>query len=185
MGQFSVDLKNLGCDAYAASLHKWTLAPCGTGFMYINQASADQFRSIFSADPDTIVYGAPGTADLPVRAGIGSALAFVESIGLDRVEARCRHLSDYLKDRLSNEDGVTLLSGTRHQSAPGSTIFEMAGVDALAAVDQLADVNVHIDEHQRDGHNAIRISTHFYNTRSEIDNAVDHLLSIRGTMHST
>jgi selenocysteine lyase/cysteine desulfurase len=61
----------------------------------------------------------------------------------------------------------------------------MAGVDALAAVDQLADVNVHIDEHQRDGHNAIRISTHFYNTRTEIDNAVDHLLSIRGTMHST
>ena len=185
VGQFSVDLKNLGCDAYAASLHKWTLAPCGTGFMYISQASADQFRSIFSADPDTIAYGAPGTADLPVRAGIGPALAFIESIGLDRTEARCRYLSDYLKNRLSNEDGVTLLSGTRHQSAPGSTIFEMAGVDALAAVDQLADVNVHIDEHQRDGHNAIRISTHFYNTRTEIDNAVDHLLSIRGTMHST
>ena len=179
VGQFSVDLKELGCDAYAASLHKWTLAPCGTGFMYINQASADQFRSIFSPDPDSTVYGAPGTADLPVRAGIGPALAFIESIGLDRIEARCRYLSDYLKNRLSNENGVTLLSGTRHQSAPGSTIFEVAGVDALVAVDRLSESNVHIDEHQRDGHNAIRISTHFYNYPEQIDNAVDLLLRLQ------
>ena len=184
VGQFSVDLKDLGCDAYAASLHKWTLAPCGTGFMYINQASADQFRSVFSPDPDSTVYGAPGTADLPVRAGIGSALAFIESIGLDRIEARCRHLSDYLKNRLSNENGVTLLSGSRHQSAPGSTIFEVAGVDALVAVDRLAESNVHIDEHQRDGHNAIRISTHFYNKTEQIDNAVDLLLRLQAARSS-
>lgn len=184
VGQFSVDLKDLGCDAYAASLHKWTLAPCGTGFMYINQASADRFRSMFSPDPDTTVYGAPGTADLPVRAGIGPALAFIESIGLDRIEARCRHLSDYLKNRLSNENGVTLLSGSRHQSAPGSTIFEVAGVDALVAVDRLAESNVHIDEHQRDGHNAIRISTHFYNNIEQIDNAVDLLLRLQAARSS-
>ena len=28
---------------------------------------------------------------------------------------------------------------------------------------------IHIDEHQRDGHNAIRVSTHIYNTTDEID----------------
>ena len=175
-----MDLNALGCDAYAASLHKWILAPCGTGFMYIKQASADQFRSIFSSDPETTIYGAPGTADLPVRAGVGAALAFIESIGIERIEARCRYLSDHLKERLSIEDGVTLLSGYRDQSAPGSTIFEVAGVDALVAVDQLASFNVHIDEHQRDGHNAIRISTHFYNNTEQIDIAVDLLLGLRG-----
>lgn len=179
VGQFDVDLNELGCDAYAASLHKWLLAPCGTGFMYIKQESADQFRSMFSSDPAAAIYGAPGTADLPVRAGIGAALTFIESIGVYRIEARCRYLSDYLKDRLSNEDGVTLLSGNRDQSAPGSTIFEVSGVDALVAVDQLATFNVHIDEHQRDGHNAIRISTHVYNDTEQIDNAVDLLLRLR------
>ena len=49
--------------------------------MYIKQESADQFRSIFSSDPETAIYGAPGTVDLPVRryhrrlAGIPNFLA--------------------------------------------------------------------------------------------------------------
>jgi selenocysteine lyase/cysteine desulfurase len=34
---------------------------------------------------------------------------------------------------------------------------------------------VHLDEHQRDGHNAIRVSTHVYNTTSEIDRLVQAL----------
>jgi len=37
---------------------------------------------------------------------------------------------------------------------------------------------VHIDEHQRDGHNAIRVSTHFYNPTAEIDRLVDTLRSV-------
>ena len=34
---------------------------------------------------------------------------------------------------------------------------------------------MHVDEHQRDGHNAIRISTHIYNTQEEIDRLVTAL----------
>ena len=36
-------------------------------------------------------------------------------------------------------------------------------------------INYFIDEHQRDGHNAIRISTHFYNTTDEIDLLIEEL----------
>jgi selenocysteine lyase/cysteine desulfurase len=38
--------------------------------------------------------------------------------------------------------------------------------------------SIHLDEHQRDGHNAIRISTHVYNTTSEIDRLVAALESL-------
>ncbi|HIN62496.1 MAG TPA: aminotransferase class V-fold PLP-dependent enzyme, partial [Candidatus Marinimicrobia bacterium] len=34
-------------------------------------------------------------------------------------------------------------------------------------------IKTHIDEHQRDGHNAIRISTHVYNTMTEIDRLLE------------
>jgi selenocysteine lyase/cysteine desulfurase len=35
-----------------------------------------------------------------------------------------------------------------------------------------ARASAHIDEHQRDGHNAIRVSTHVFNTTAEIDRLV-------------
>ena len=59
-------------------------------------------------------------------------------------------------------------------SAPGSTIFEKEGLDAMASVPMMDErIGTHIDEHQRDGHNAIRISTHIYNNRAEIDRLLD------------
>ena len=36
-------------------------------------------------------------------------------------------------------------------------------------------IQTHIDEHQRDGHNAIRVSTHFYNNIGEIDSLLSAL----------
>ena len=64
----------------------------------------------------------------------------------------------------------------RNISAPGSTIFEKEGLDAMKAVPMIEkSINTHIDEHQRDGHNAIRISTHIYNTKQQIDNLLNAL----------
>ena len=53
---------------------------------------------------------------------MGTALDFMSLLGLDRVEARCRALSDYLKEGLTTLPGMTLLSGPDELSAPGSTI---------------------------------------------------------------
>ena len=172
VGQMPIDLRDLGCDAYSASVHKWMLGPVGTGFMYVSEGARDRIRTSFGAgathDAPDLAPG--GTADFPLRAAIATALDFAEALGVDRIEGRCRYLSDYLKAGLARIDGVTLLSGTAETSSPGGTIFEKAGLDALAAVPLMEEVaSTHIDEHQRDGHNAIRISTHVYNTTSEID----------------
>lgn len=183
VGMFPIDLDDLGCDAYSASLHKWLLAPIGTGILYVRESARPRIRSAFAHDatPDAPAYAPPGTSDLPVRAGIGAALQFAETLGLDNVERRTRYLSDYLKDRLSRVAGTTLLSGSSPgTSCPGSTIFEIEGVDPLAAVPTVAEgASIHIDEHQRDGHNAIRVSTHVYNTTDEIDRLVVALEGLR------
>jgi len=104
----------------------------------------------------------------------------VNIIRLELIEARCRHLSSYLKQRLSDVDAVTMLSGlTAETCSPGSTIFEVAGLDAVHAVSLLAErAQIHIDEHQRDGHNAIRVSTHIYNTTTEIDRVAEVLADV-------
>ncbi len=186
LGMFPIGLHELGCDVYSASLHKWVLAPMGTGMLYVRRGFRGRMRSAFEpqgmpstrenpagvdlADPR---YEPSGTADLPVRAGIGAAVEFARAIGIEAIGVRNRWLSDTLKTALAELPECTLLSGTRTDtSCPGSTIFEVAGVDPVAAVAALATEGIHIDEHVRDGHNAMRISTHYYNTEQQIARVV-------------
>ena len=119
----------------------------------------------------------PGTKDFPVRAAILTAVNFLNKIGQENIEKRCRYLSDYLKSGLIQIEGVKILSGaTDNISAPGSTIFEKEGLDAMEAVPLIENkIKTHIDEHQRDNHNAIRISTHIYNTTKQIDRLLNAL----------
>ncbi len=181
VGMLPVDLRALGCDLYAASLHKWLLGPMGTGVLYVREGFQDRFRSAYDevSIPEQPNYAPPGTADLPLKAAVGAAVAFMERIGIEAIERRDRYLSDYLKAELVKLPGVHILSGpTAATSAPGSTIFEMEGVDPLQAVPHMAARGLHIDEHVRDGHSAIRISTHFYNAIEEIDRFVVALPSL-------
>ena len=183
VGMFPVDLHDLGCDTYSASLHKWLLGPMGTGVFYVRADARNRVDSAFAYDatPDAPAYQPPGTTGLPVRAALAASLDFVERLGIDNIAARTRYLSDHLKARLAGMPGATILSGpTPATSCPGSTIFELEGVDAVEAVALIAErASIHIDEHQRDGHNAIRISTHVYNTTDEIDRVTEALEGLR------
>ena len=179
VGQFPINLHDLGCDAYAVSLHKWILAPAGTGFLYIKKESRDRIKSAFTMNGtlNSPGFDPPGTKDFPVRAAILTAVNFVNKIGQENIEERCRYLSDYLKSGLKQIKGVKILSGKINSiSAPGSTIFEKDGLDAMEAVPLIEEkIKTHIDEHQRDNHNAIRISTHIYNTTKQIDRLLNAL----------
>ncbi len=183
VGMIPVDLHGLGCDTYSASLHKWFLGPTGTGFLYVRAGAREHVRSTFAHDatPENPAFEPPGTNDLPVRAALATSLGFMEQVGIDRVEARTRFLSDYLKEALAGLPGIRLVSGpTRATSCPASTIFEVEGVNAVASVPVIAQrASVHIDEHRRDGHEALRVSTHVYNTTAEIDRLVDALAGLR------
>tara|TARA_B100000029_G_scaffold170986_2_gene167217 strand:- start:29128 stop:30420 length:1293 start_codon:yes stop_codon:yes gene_type:complete len=189
VGQFPIDLSDLGCDAYSASLHKWLIGPIGTGFFFVRKTSRSSIQSPFSTD---LTQGDPGynplgTISLPVYAALQVALDMILTLGLENIENRCRFLSDYLKESLEKVKGVEILSGNSPEiSSPGSTIFEAQGVDAINFVTVMAEEHrMHVDEHQRDGHNAIRISTHIYNTQEEIDRLVtalrEEMKKARGT----
>ena len=181
-GQFPINLNKVRCDAYSVSLHKWILAPAGTGFLFINKEAREKMISPFIYEKNQISPGfdPPGTKDFPVRAAIGTALDYINNIGLLNIEKRCRELSNYLKKGLIQIDGVKILSSPINKlSAPGSTIFEKAGLDAFKSVPMIENmINTHIDEHVRDGHNAIRVSTHIYNTKQQIDQLLEALSKI-------
>ena len=49
VGVMPVDVHALGCDLYANSLHKWSLAPAGNGVLYVRKEIQGRFRSLFNS----------------------------------------------------------------------------------------------------------------------------------------
>ncbi len=175
IGNLEIHLHDLGCDLYANSLHKWVLAPMGTGMLYVRKSFQEEFFPLDAkgSPPGAARYQAPGTKSIPVRASIGAALEFINTIGMPRIEARNRRLSDHLKAELVKTPRIHLVSSISPQvSSPGMTMFEVEGRGGLEMRARFEEHDISVDEHVRDGHEAVRVSTHFYNTIAEIDRTI-------------
>ena len=183
VGVMPVDVHTLGCDLYANSLHKWSLAPAGNGVLYVRREIQGRFRSLFSsAGADATRYEPIGTSPLPLRLAAGSALQFVAQIGIRNIEARARMLSDALMSKLTGVPRLKMISpSSRDTCSPAITLFEVEGLNAVEGQALIQKkYRITVDEHTRDGHNALRVSTHFYNTRREIDQLIAALHHIVG-----
>ena len=89
---------DLECDYYGCSLHKWLLAPIGTGFLYVRKAKQKSIWPLMAAaasqDNDIRKYEEIGTHPAANHNAIVAALAFHRAIGADRKIARLRYLRD-------------------------------------------------------------------------------------------
>ena len=89
-------LHDMGCDYYGTSLHKWMLAPVGTGFLYMRKERIAGHWALQptspSRDGDIRKFEEIGTHPAANHDAIAEALAFHRSIGGPRKLARLRWL---------------------------------------------------------------------------------------------
>lgn len=101
--------KDLQCDYYGVSLHKWLSAPIGTGFLYVKREKIKNLWPLMAApDPrkdDIRKFEEIGTHPTAPRLAIAEALAFYEGLGPERKEARLRYLRDRWYKRLLAQFG--------------------------------------------------------------------------------
>jgi len=176
VGQIKVDVKDIGCDAYYSSLHKWLLAPAGSGILYINK---DVVSSIWATIPsynweNTDDHGfrlmQNGTGNPAVMAGFDAAVDFFNTIGHDRWIGRIKELGDYLRTGLKEMKHVTIHSSTHPDMCAGITTYEVKGMSGpevqktLWEREKLQPRSV--------GDTLVRHSVHIYNSKEEIDRAV-------------
>lgn len=187
IGMIPVDCHDMGCDFLANSLHKWLLAPIGSGVLYVRKGIQPEFFPLFAGagqwditDAGSRRYESVGTNTVPVQMGIGAALTYIKTIGIKNIEARDRMLSDYLKAELVKIPGVRLMTSTSHDlSSPGITTVEVESWQARTIRRTMQDkFHVSVSTDNRDHNNGIRISTHFYNTTEDIDKTIQALRSI-------
>src|SRR5438034_3077971 len=91
--------KDLGCDYFGTSLHKWLYAPKGTGMLYVKRDKIEKLWPLMGAEAkqasDIRKFEEIGTHSAAPKLAIGEALLFHHGIGGKRKEARLRYLSRY------------------------------------------------------------------------------------------
>lgn len=109
---FPFALRDFDCDYYGTSLHKWLLAPVGTGFLYVRR---DRIASTWALQPagatqkDNIrKFEEVGTHPAAHHNAIGEALVFHQGIGMERKAARLRYLKDRWARQLTQNPRIVL-----------------------------------------------------------------------------
>jgi cysteine desulfurase / selenocysteine lyase len=182
LGQFPVDVSGIGCDFYIGNGHKWLHGPKGTGFLYVRRDRLDDLRAMhvgsssFERPTDVnnmrLVQAAKryesGTRSFGTYSALPAALDHLEGLGWDRVERRMEQLSGYLKDRLDDLPGVTLLSPRSWERSSALVTFLMEGF-APAAMQEYLWQRAKIRSRIFPFRPILRVSTAHFNTEDELD----------------
>jgi selenocysteine lyase/cysteine desulfurase len=192
-GMMPLDLHDMGCDTYATCCHKWMMGPKGTGFLYVRKEFQDTLQAFYMGggtddgkwdlmtDPVTIGNYAPsahryfgGTQANGLYVGVNAAIDFIESIGINNIHNRIRSLGKYTQDRLLEfGDKIELLTPTEERSRCAVNGFKIKGVDYHKFFDTCSENKVRIRAVPENGLNSLRVSTHIYNNKSEVDKLMD------------
>tara|TARA_B100000809_G_scaffold247230_1_gene276027 strand:+ start:3087 stop:4331 length:1245 start_codon:yes stop_codon:yes gene_type:complete len=187
-----VNVEELGCDFYVVSGHKM-YGPTGIGALYGQQDRLEAMppyhgggEMILSVSFDETVYNQlpykfeAGTPNIAGAIGMGAAIDYMESVGVDAIEAHEKALLDYSTAQLSAIEGVEI-SGTAPQKA-AILSFNISGAhphDAGTILDQ-EGIAVRAGHHcaqpalESLGLQAtVRASFALYNTFKEVDRLVD------------
>ena len=182
VGHVKVDVKDIGCDAYYSSLHKWLLAPPGSGLLYINKAVVGNIWSTLASynwdnqEDHGFRLMQNGTGSPYLITGYDAAVDFYNTIGEDRWLGRIKELGMYLRNGLKEIPSVTIHSSTNEDMAAGITTYAVKGISG-------PDLQNTMWEKERlqprsVGQDVIRHSVHIYNSKEEIDKALQVIKSL-------
>ncbi len=175
---------DLDCDYYGTSLHKWLLAPHGTGFLYVKKSKIANLWPLMAADKkqdnDIRKFEEIGTHPAANHNAISEALTFHEGIGAERKAARLRFLKDRWARRLEGQKGIRILTPFDPEQSCGLANVSIEGMNP-------GKVGSHLWERYRmivtpiihEEFQGLRITPNVYTTLSEIDTfcgAIEKLL---------
>ena len=189
---FSVDVQDLDADFMAFSGHKMC-GPTGIGILHGKQAlleamppfmgGGDMIRkvSLRSFTPNDLPHKfEAGTPAIAEAIGLGAAVDYLSSIGMDAIAAYEHELTRYAMDRLSEVSGLEILGPIAEQRG-GVTSFTLKGIHPHDIAQLLDNEGIAV----RAGHHCAmplhdkyhipattRASFYLYTTKGEIDRLI-------------
>lgn len=171
---FPFKLSDLDCDYYGTSLHKWTCAPIGTGFLYVKKSRITQTWPLMAAGPnqngDIRKFEEIGTHPAANHDAISEALVFNENIGIERKAARLRYLRNRWAHRLRENPKCKILHSEDPAQSCGIGFLAFNGVDAQKIQNALwTKYNILTAMMGHEEYTGIRVTPHVYSTVRDVD----------------
>jgi selenocysteine lyase/cysteine desulfurase len=166
--------EDLDCDYYGTSLHKWLLAPHGTGFLYVRRSKIKGLWPLMAADrkldEDIRKFEEIGTHPAANHNAIAEALTFHEGIGIERKAARLRYLKERWARRLERNPRVRILTSYDPAQSCGLANFSIEGIDAGRLGTYLWEEHrILVTPIVHEEFTGIRVTPNVYTTLDEID----------------
>ncbi len=184
VGALSLNLKEIGCDSYSASTHKWLCGPKEAGILYVR---SERVREIWPSgvapswgeNVEPAVQGARkfeslGQRDDACLAAVGTAVDFHRAVGTDRIEARILELAGLLKHGLK-EARFELVTPLPSELSAGVVIIEVPQQARRLVVNKLY-TDYGLAGATTGG---LRLCPHLYNTRNHVERAVRAVSALR------
>jgi selenocysteine lyase/cysteine desulfurase len=180
-GYLKLNLKEIGCDSYSASAHKWFMGPKQVGVLYVRRERiAEIWPSIVSVgwNKDSLTgtvaskkFETLGQRDDGAVSAVGAAVDFHRTIGLENVEARTTALASALKEGLSRNNKIKLVTPMDPRLSGGVVISQMPGFDRTK---MSALVSGLYEKYGIAGAatGGLRLSPHVYNSMADVQLAV-------------
>ncbi|MDR0270970.1 cysteine desulfurase [Paenibacillus sp.] len=193
-----VDVQDLDCDFYALSGHKMC-GPTGIGALYGKKELLESMEPTeFGGEmiDDVGLYESTwkelpwkfegGTPIIAGAVGLGAAIDFLESIGMDAIEAHEHELAAYAVSRLSEIEGLKLY-GPRERKV-GLVTFNLGDVHPhdVATVLDASGIAIRAGHHCCQplmrwlaASSTARASFYLYNTKEDVDRLISALIQTK------
>ncbi len=185
LGARAYDLPAALVDIACGASHKWLCAPEGCGFIYVSPRARDRVKPSFVGwisvetpwdfvdreqpfKPNALAWES-GTGASSLFYGLEQSLKLLTETGLERIEEHIRDLSDYLCERL-REKPYSIISSRRAGEDSGIVcVKHNGGMDSSVIAAELQNANIIVSPRG----DRLRIATHFYNDRSDVDRLIE------------
>jgi isopenicillin-N epimerase len=176
--QFDFKQKDLGCDYFGTSLHKWLYAPKGTGLLYVKRDKIGKIWPLMAAESKQVTdirkFEEIGTHSAAPKLAIGEALLFHNGIGAKRKEARLRYLSRYWMNQLKGIPKIRFHTSFDENQSCAIANVQIDGVDPTALGNYLFEKHrIFTTPIVHEEFQGMRITPNLYTTLGELDRFCD------------
>jgi isopenicillin-N epimerase len=184
-GMLPVDLRQIGCDSYSTSSHKWLMGPLEAGVLYVaSYRQKEVWPSIVSVGYSEDGKGgarfleAYGQRDDARLAALDATFEFLMMVGMPAVEARIRQLTTHLMNRLASSSKVNLRTNRKEGLYCGVVKVDLPGVASLTDLDKrlYEQQGMAFSVTGQGPIRGIRVSPHIYNSIEQMDAVADAFL---------
>jgi len=176
-------MKDLDCDYYGTSLHKWLSAPLGSGMLYVKKEKIDSVWPLFAErdlEPnDMRRLNHIGTHPVHTDLAILNAIEYQNAMGLERKEARLKYLQHYWTSKLRDHPGVIVNTPVEMSRHGGIGNVGVEGIEPGDLADALMnDHGIFTAAINRPGVRGVRVTPNVYTTIEELDALVSAIKKI-------